>query len=1541
MASRLPISPPAPADISDVLNKYLPQQAGRSNSVGLQQSNGQADSNTSTRTPSREPSASQMAQPFSHYKSEGDAARDEAELLAERAYQRAKQTCDTPESRLFRKAMGGAASTTESATKYAAAYSARSPNSADFRKRYSDPQPEEVLQTLRNRVEEMEQYEELYSNNIDVFRTQAEVDKREKTGLLTNVHKLRAQLMAVEESKGTTDQEKAKELQRRDEDCNRKILHMRKSLLLSEQSVGSLRSENEELAAKAAALDIQREECETLRRQIFQMNQNMTLLAQQNEQLQRTLRRKEADVQADLDVYVKQLDVVQAQSAASKREMEVMAIKLRAQETLQQEIDNLRQQNLDLQAAINDVDKEASDLQEKHVMELQEKDDECAREVLNFRREVLSLEKQVESLTLQNQHLVNKHRPQQITDEINRLTSEVQRLSEELDQKARQNEAMQRALSRKDQERDGDVQELTESLRAAQDKVNNLMGDLRSEQLIKDRQAQEISELREKVDVLRGERDVIEADMHSRTRELQCQLDAISHRANTNQNEADTLKALATSMEEKHRAAVEVMRANHQSDLRAALKAKDDQYAEAISDHVNQLEISSRLTTSVRQQNAELSEELAKLSGDAAQTEPLRAKIAQLEAILAHREEEASNDLQTFNSQADGLTRELNAVRAERDDARSELYDLRAQVDELRKEADSIPALEQELETVRDKVINMNALAIKTEKTHAQVTEELQNQLVVYERQLNENIRSNSATRELEFAVKNRQLASENERLRDIIRQYVPDAPLGAPGGDHEADQDLDVSPTRQAASPTHQAYASRARSLPPPEDTPSEPERPAQPRVPPLELSKALHGQSPAQRPTSPVQYLGRGTSMYEGSVKSDDGAYHGPSHRSAPRGGSEETVDSLMVGRPIAYGSQPQNSMQFETIPRLFERTANAVGDAVAIRFEKRPGEWEEVTWRQYYLRSFNFAKALSAEDMRPFQGVVICAANSPEWMAAFCGTIFCGGLPVACHPGWGPRHFFRIASECNAHIIVVDSGKSLQKFLAVKDQLSSVKHIVLFREAVPPALKSLHGDFILSLDQFLARANHATDESIALRGDKIEVEHAATILYTSGTIEEPKGVVLSHDNLCFTAHSVMQAYFQEQSMPTMVSFALQGEAQGAILDIVLPMLYVTNRQTPLAVCIPKTGNGSDLSGTLRSAKPTVIAAAPTVLADIAALVSGAPKSEGDAKLAAWASKLSLEASRNRQELSDITQIKGLSMASQVNERIRATIGLDRCTTVIGLGPIPINVSEALAQAGIDVLEAYGSMETCGFATVSTTFHYRFGTAGVRLPGTELRVEPEEGLPATTKDGQILVRGRNVMLGYVGNDSVARNAIDDEGWVHTGDVGRVDELNLVTITGRSKELLTALNGEKVSPSIIESELKRHCQALSNVVVVGDRRKYVVALVTLKCKKNPDTGAWTDDLDGEALNVNPDVLTVTTARRDKKWLDFIAHVVSVYNSQAPSSVYKVRRFCILSSDISAEELTPTKKIKRRLVTDRCINIIEKLYAEESPKSGK
>ncbi|MBL4610383.1 MAG: hypothetical protein JKY58_06865, partial [Pseudomonas sp.] len=332
--SQPPLSPPvpAPADISDVVSKYLPQQQQQQQQQSTTDRSGSPSgvvySGISTRTPSREPANLPPTSPYSRI--EKDAIRDEAELLAERAYMRAaKQSMDTPESRLLHRAVGSA-SNADSTSKYAAAY-ARSPNSAEFRKRYNDPQPDEMLQSLRNRVQEMEEYEDTYANNIDVFRKQAEVDKREKTGLISNMQKLRAQLMHVEESKDLLDHEKSVAVHRRDEECNRKILHMRKSLLLSEQSVGSLRTENDELAAKAAALDIQREECETLRRQIFQMNQNMTLLAQQNEQLQRAIKRKEADVQADLDVYVKQLDMVQSQGAAMKKEVEVMSIKLRSQ----------------------------------------------------------------------------------------------------------------------------------------------------------------------------------------------------------------------------------------------------------------------------------------------------------------------------------------------------------------------------------------------------------------------------------------------------------------------------------------------------------------------------------------------------------------------------------------------------------------------------------------------------------------------------------------------------------------------------------------------------------------------------------------------------------------------------------------------------------------------------------------------------------------------------------------------------------------------------------------------------------------------------------------------------------------------------------------------------------------------------------------------------------------------------------------------------------------------------------------------------------
>jgi long-chain-fatty-acid--CoA ligase ACSBG len=649
----------------------------------------------------------------------------------------------------------------------------------------------------------------------------------------------------------------------------------------------------------------------------------------------------------------------------------------------------------------------------------------------------------------------------------------------------------------------------------------------------------------------------------------------------------------------------------------------------------------------------------------------------------------------------------------------------------------------------------------------------------------------------------------------------------------------------------------------------------------------------------------------------------------------------DKQVGGRPIAYGTQPSNNMRFETIPLLFEQAA-LVGDSMAaMRVEKRRGdtlEWEDVTWKQHYTRSHNFAKALLATEISPYKGVVICAQNSGEFVTAFCGAMLACALPTMCHPQWTSRQALRILLDSEAHIVLVDSNKTLQRVLSLKDQAPTVRHIVIFKEGVPPSLKSLHGDYILTWDQFMARANHSSDTAVSNRIESISAETAACCVYTSGTVSEPKGVLLSHDSLQYVAYHIDSALNPTPGPVSSVSNVSLCEAQGIVLDIVMPMIAVASKRSQFVVHFPRSA--VTISSALRFAKPNLLATNLSgvleILEELKAL--SASENEEKEKLSTFAKSVATEASNNRQSHLDTAPPKGLQMAQQVLERLRGTVGLERCTNILFIGAPAAKVySDQLAQFGIDVLEAYGLAETCGFATFSTPRVYRFGTAGCKFPGTDIRIDSPDVVDRG-RDSQILVRGRNVMIGYLGQPELTNKAFDAVGWFATGDNGRILDDGCVQLSGRAKDVFTSLAGDKVSPFVIESGLRRTSAALSNVIVAGDRRKYAVALITLRCRRNPDTGLPTDELDGEARTVNPDVSSVAVARRDEKWLKYIAAVVTQYNTTAPSSAYKIRRFCILANDITGEELTPTGKLKRSLIIERCANMVEKLYADESPR---
>jgi long-chain-fatty-acid--CoA ligase ACSBG len=282
----------------------------------------------------------------------------------------------------------------------------------------------------------------------------------------------------------------------------------------------------------------------------------------------------------------------------------------------------------------------------------------------------------------------------------------------------------------------------------------------------------------------------------------------------------------------------------------------------------------------------------------------------------------------------------------------------------------------------------------------------------------------------------------------------------------------------------------------------------------------------------------------------------------------------------------------------------------------------------------------------------------------------------------------------------------------------------------------------------------------------------------------------------------------------------------------------------------------------------------------------------------------------------------------------KVAAGLGLDRAKQLFtGAAPIGQDTLRYFGALQLPVMELYGMSECTGPQTLSLVNYFKAGACGVSLPGTEIKIDHVAGRDREG-EGEICFRGRHIMLGYMHNEAKTRETIDDLGFLHSGDVGRVGSDGLLYITGRIKELIITAGGENIAPVPIEDIVKTNCPALSCVMMVGDQRKYNVCLVTLKTTPTAD-GGFTNQLTNEALAVSPGVTTVEEACACPVWTEYITAGIKATNAVAVSNAQKIQKFKVLPVDFSVagNELTPTLKLKRSTVSTKYASEIEKLYA--------
>lgn len=568
-----------------------------------------------------------------------------------------------------------------------------------------------------------------------------------------------------------------------------------------------------------------------------------------------------------------------------------------------------------------------------------------------------------------------------------------------------------------------------------------------------------------------------------------------------------------------------------------------------------------------------------------------------------------------------------------------------------------------------------------------------------------------------------------------------------------------------------------------------------------------------------------------------------------------------------------------------------------------------WKNYTWEAYATAVTRFAGALISLGFEAGCCTAIIGNNSPEWLIADLGTMAAGGCPAGIYQTSTQEQAFYVSDHCEAQVLVVEDlglfhGLGLDQD---RGKLSKVKKFVLIRDA-----EKVDADDVMSFEEFLALGD-AHEANVAQRRAAIKPEDLATLIYTSGTTGPPKGVMLSHENLAWTARRAVEAVGDVGEDDCVVSYLPLSHIAEQVFSIHLAI----TAGYPIWCC----DDISKVKETLVVARPTLFLAVPRVWEKFrVALEARFSEATGPKRKIL---DLSLKTGRDIGEKVVEKGIAGLSLPERAQfelaqrlfgNKLKAALGLDRLKVAVsGAAPIGKDVLEFFLATGIIIHEVYGQSEGSG----PSSFNFprpgerRIGSVGKAFPGAEVKI---------AEDGEILVRGKNIFQGYFKDpESTSETLID--GWLHSGDVGRIDEDGFLYITDRKKDLLITAGGKNVAPQNIEAKL-REIDGISQAFVIGDRRKFLSALLTLDPERAPALArerGWPEDLDSLATHV-----------------DFLAHVDhGVEKANAALARYEsVRKYKVLVNDFTTEsgELTPTQKMKRKVINENYAELIEGLY---------
>jgi long-chain acyl-CoA synthetase len=583
--------------------------------------------------------------------------------------------------------------------------------------------------------------------------------------------------------------------------------------------------------------------------------------------------------------------------------------------------------------------------------------------------------------------------------------------------------------------------------------------------------------------------------------------------------------------------------------------------------------------------------------------------------------------------------------------------------------------------------------------------------------------------------------------------------------------------------------------------------------------------------------------------------------------------------------------------TLTEALRRTAANNPDIVAVR---TPDDSVSLTWSELLERVDAVAGGLAKLGLGRGDTVAIMLSNRPEFHIVDLAAVTVGATPFSIYVTYPAEEIAYLLSDAQSRVVIVEQALLGVMLEAIKD-IPQVEHVIVVDGEAPEGTVAL-------ADVEGSNPDFDADAAAAM----VAPDDVLTLIYTSGTTGHPKGVQLTHHNIMFTARAI-EEIIELQAGSRVASWLPSAHIAERNAHHYIPVIYGGS--------ITTVANPREVLSHLPQVRPNWFFAVPRIWeklkAGLEAMQAGQP--EEQRKPIEEAIAASIERVRLRQRGEPVPEELEARVAAAdeaMFSKLREMLGLDQAVTVnVGAAPTPPDVLEFFHALGIELAELWGMSETCGLGTVNRPGQVKIGTVGPPAPGVEVTL---------AEDGEVLCRGEFVMLGYRNDPTKTAEALDSEGWLHTGDIGEIDEDGFLKIVDRKKELIINAAGKNMSPANIEAAIKSGSPLIGQACCIGDRRPYNTALILLDADYAPEwaTQHGLADKSLEQLAVEPDVIAAVQAGVDAA-------------NQRLARVEQIKKFAVLPGDWApgGDELTPTMKLKRRPIAAKYEAEIEAMYS--------